>query len=171
MTPAPRQKPAPRQNALFPSQLLAANVRAARALLDLSQQDLAERMSALGYTWSRPTVSQVERAARTVSVDELFGLVHALKVDIRMLLTPPKGSDVHLDTGLPQLLHPEGVRGVMDNDSPYTPTVVWEGNKPTSVSYPGSMLLEEVLRLGGSPGQVAFFKNMLEQTKRAEEER
>jgi transcriptional regulator with XRE-family HTH domain len=171
MTPAAREKQEARSGGILPKQLLAANVRAGRALINLSQQDLAERMSALKHAWSRPTVSQVERAARAVSVDELYGLAHALRVDIRMLLSPPQGSDVQLDTGLPELMPAEAIRGILNHDSPWRPAVSWADNKPTGVIYPGADLLQDVLKFGASPGQVAFLQHMLEESKRLEEQR
>ncbi len=135
MTPAPRQKPKPRQGAVFPSQLLAANVRAARALLNLSQQDLADRMTALGHQWSRPTVSQVERAARAVSVDELYGLAHAFTVDVVSLLSTPNGPRVDLDTGLPKRLYPAAAQAMLRPDYPNWPEITWRDNKPARVEF------------------------------------
>src|SRR5665811_473557 len=129
MTPAPREKAKPRQDAIFPGQLLAANVRAARALRNMSQQDLAERMSVLGQQWSRPTVSQVERAARAVSVDELFGLAHALETDILVLLSAPEGFRVQIDTGLLTTLSPAAVKAMLSHDSPGRPSVHWKDNR------------------------------------------
>lgn len=147
MTPAPSQKPRPRADAIFPRQLLAANIRAGRALLDLSQQDLADRMSALGHQWSRPTVSQVERAARAVSVDELYGLAHALVMDILMLLSPPEGARLQLDTGLPKTLYAAAVKGMLTHDSPHRPHVSWKDNKPIRVQFPVTMpTLEDFAR-------------------------
>jgi len=139
MAPAPSKDPKPRPGAILPKQLLAANVRAGRALLDLSQQDLAERMSALGLQWSRPTVSQVERASRAVSIDELFGLAHALEVDILMLLSAPEGSRTVVDTGLPKTLQPAAVKGMLTHDSPHRPYVTWQENRPINVQSPATM--------------------------------
>ena len=169
MAPARRPKHEPTEGALHPSQVLAANVRAARGLLNLSQQHLAERMSALGHTWSRPTVSQIERGERAVSVDELFGLSHALGVHIPLLLSPPQAPEVNVDTGLPHLLPTWAVRGMMRLESPFDPSITWENNTPIRIDYPGSQLLEDVLRAGGSSNQVAFFRDMLEHTKKLEE--
>jgi transcriptional regulator with XRE-family HTH domain len=133
VAPAPREKRQPRQGAIFPIQLLAANVRAGRALLKLSQQDLAERMSALDHQWSRPTVSQVERETRSVSVDELFGLAHALDTDILTLLSPHEGFRVTIDTGLPTCLSPAAVRGMLTHQRTDMPAFHWTDNEPIHV--------------------------------------
>lgn len=151
MTPAPTKDPKPRPGAIFPKQLLAANVRAGRALLNLSQQDLAERMSALNHQWSRPTVSQVERAARAVSVDELFGLAHALEVDILMLLSAPEGSRVDIDTGLPKNLYPAAIKGMLTHQDPHRPYLTWQDNKPIRVQFPATMPTAEDLGLTLDP--------------------
>lgn len=135
MTPAPREKPKARGDAIFPSQLLAANIRATRALLNLSQQDLAARMSALGHQWSRPTVSQVERATRAVSVDELYGLAHALTTDILMLLSPPEAPRILLDTGLPHCLSAQTAKGMFTHNNPESPHFMWNSNELVAGRY------------------------------------
>lgn len=136
MTPAPREKPKPGPGLIFPGQLLASNVRMGRAFLSLTQQDLADRMSALGHQWSRPTVSQVEREVRAVSVDELFGLAHSLETDILTLLSAHEGFRVQVGTGLPKALYPEAIRGMLTHDSPHRPNVTWKDNKPSRVEFP-----------------------------------
>lgn len=68
--------------------ILAANVRAARARLDLEQDVLAARMKALGYGWHRQTVGTVERARRRLSAEEILGLSLALETSISELMAP-----------------------------------------------------------------------------------
>jgi transcriptional regulator with XRE-family HTH domain len=67
---------------------IAANIRYHRRVRDWSQTELTERMNALGYPWSRPTVSDVERANRDVTVDELAALAIALGESPLTLLDP-----------------------------------------------------------------------------------
>jgi transcriptional regulator with XRE-family HTH domain len=72
----------------FLSEVLAENARQARRATELSQDDVAERMTALGHAWSRQTTSDVERGLRNVTVDELLGLALVLGWPIGLLLNP-----------------------------------------------------------------------------------
>lgn len=170
MAPARKGKRQAHEGALLPGQVLAANIRAARGLLNLSQQDLAERMSAMGHTWSRPTVSEVERGARAVSVDELFGLSHALRVDISLLLSPPQAPEIEVDTGLPDLLPTWAVRGMFNLESTWKPAVIWKSNTPERIEFPGSVLLRDALQTGASPAQLSWLERSLENTKAVEDQ-
>lgn len=92
-----------RSGKVFPSQALGENVRTYRILRDLSQQELAERMTELGHSWTRATSGEVERNARHVNVDELSGLALSLGVTIGQLLDPTgpdHGRSLGLDLGL-----------------------------------------------------------------------
>jgi transcriptional regulator with XRE-family HTH domain len=87
-----------------PSEALAKNIRAARGLRGMKQEDLATLMKQLGHSaWTRTTVSEVEAVGevqrrRRVTVDELFGLALALGRSIPELL---ENSDREaLDCGL-----------------------------------------------------------------------
>jgi len=51
---------------------VAGNVRAFRQLRSMDQADLARRMYSLSMSWSRVTVSEVERGERNVTVAELL---------------------------------------------------------------------------------------------------
>jgi len=89
---------------LKPSEALARNIKAARGLRGMKQEDLAVAMERLGHsTWTRTTVSEVEtfggdKKTRRVDVDELFGLALALGRSIPELL---ENSDRQgLDCGL-----------------------------------------------------------------------
>lgn len=61
--------------------LIAANVRAARARLDIRQEDVADDIG-----WSRPTVSSVESGRRRITVADAVALCGALHIDLRQLL-------------------------------------------------------------------------------------
>jgi transcriptional regulator with XRE-family HTH domain len=74
--------------ATTPGEILAGNVAAARVRRRLQQQDLAERMRALGWKWVRQTVGEVENNRRRLSAEEVFGLSVALETSIPMLMAP-----------------------------------------------------------------------------------
>jgi len=99
------------EGSVLPRDLLAANIKARRALLGLKQKDLADSMSSMRYVWSRPTVSQVETGARPVSADELYGLALALNISIQGLLMPVL--DVLVDVGLPEPISSEKTKHLL----------------------------------------------------------
>ncbi len=84
---------------LKPSEVVGRNVRAGRALRDLSQEQLAEVMVRLGHDWKTKTVGAVENATRRVDVDELYGLALALGRSIPELLEISDSEGVWLGTG------------------------------------------------------------------------
>lgn len=61
--------------------LVAANVRAARARLDVRQLDLADDMG-----WTQGTVSAVEKGTRRITLADAIALCGALQIDLRQLL-------------------------------------------------------------------------------------
>ena len=64
-----------RNDAQFPAEVVAANARALRLLRRLTQDAVAGQMQSMGHaTWSRATVSEIERYGRSVTVDELVSL-------------------------------------------------------------------------------------------------
>lgn len=75
-------------------QLVAANVRAARARARLRQEDLADLMN-----WSRPTVSALEIGSRRITLADAVSLCGALKIDLAELLRGAP-QDVLDDLGL-----------------------------------------------------------------------
>lgn len=88
-----------RPGALFPSEVLARNLRDHRRRQELDQAHIAERMAELGHPWKQATVSTIESRDRTVNVDELFGLALVLGVTVGDLLDPT-GIDGRGDSGL-----------------------------------------------------------------------
>jgi transcriptional regulator with XRE-family HTH domain len=95
----------------YPSEIVADNIRDHRSLRRVSQQQLADEMSRLGHGWWRATVSEVERAGRAVTVDELVALALALGVTVADLLDPagPAGTrDAGMYVG--EVAYPEGAR-------------------------------------------------------------
>lgn len=76
--------------------LLARNIRRARLAADLSQDDVAVRMRSVGHpTWSRTTVSELERAGRGLDVDELVRLCQVVDSTPRDLMEP--GDETPID--------------------------------------------------------------------------
>lgn len=71
-----------------PGAILADNIAAARVRRRLQQQDLADRMRALGWKWVRQTVGEVEKNKRRVTPDELVGLAASLETTVQYLMSP-----------------------------------------------------------------------------------
>ena len=61
-----------------PSLAMAGQLRDTRVLLHLTQDEVGERMRAKGHaTWSRATVSEIERRGRSLTLDEvMLSLIH-----------------------------------------------------------------------------------------------
>jgi transcriptional regulator with XRE-family HTH domain len=116
--------------------VLARNLRAARAATEpqLSQADVGERMSALGFTtWLRQTMSIVEQGKRRVTAEEIAALAIVLGTTVSRLMTavPPAedGSQYFTFPAGPAI--PE--RRLTWNDG----SVRWDGNKPVPAPAPG----------------------------------
>lgn len=61
--------------------LVAGNVRAARARLQIRQQDLADEMG-----WPRLTVTSVELGRKRITLADVIDLCGGLQIDLRQLL-------------------------------------------------------------------------------------
>lgn len=68
---------------LTPRQIFGMNLRRARRLKDVSQEELAFRSNL-----SRTYVSEVERGARNVSIDNMGQLADAIGVPLKELVDP-----------------------------------------------------------------------------------
>lgn len=74
--------------------LLAANIRVARARRRVGQKALAERMRALGFgEWYYQTVGNVESGKRRVTAEEIHALALALVTTIPALMSPDEDED------------------------------------------------------------------------------
>lgn len=76
-----------------PAEAVAQNIRRLRVLRRLSQDEVAQRMTALGYgrrggRWNRSACSEVESGRRDVNIDEAVGLAMVLGVPLAELLDP-----------------------------------------------------------------------------------
>lgn len=87
--------------------VMAENVRGMRAKRRISQQSVAEQMTALGNTWIRQTVSDVERAQREILAKELFALALVLDCSVLDLMEP----ESPIDYGGAKPIPPAVVRG------------------------------------------------------------
>lgn len=70
------------------NQVVARNMKDRRLLAELSQAELAERVSLLGHAWTGSTVGDIETRDRNVTVDELGALALALEALVPELLDP-----------------------------------------------------------------------------------
>jgi transcriptional regulator with XRE-family HTH domain len=69
--------------------VLARNVRAARARARIGQAEVAAVMSKMGFgAWVRQTVTKVERGERRLTAEEVLGLSIALRTTIAALMMP-----------------------------------------------------------------------------------
>ncbi len=151
----------PRGNSVFLSDVLGGTIKAYRAFLNLSQQDLADRITELQKhgtadeatpaekkkeapkpkRWHSQTVSEVEKGARVVTVEELFALALALETSTVNLLLPVAYEETppsHYDVGGPEPLDSLHVRQLLmptgGDKSPYLRVMVWKGNTPIAVT-------------------------------------
>jgi transcriptional regulator with XRE-family HTH domain len=106
--------------------VLARNVRAARARGRIGQETVAARMSALGFgAWVRQTVTKVERGQRRLTAEEMLGLSIALDTTIAALMMPANEDDgIVLPGGQPLPGH-----GVQTSVMGYSPAAFWEGDR------------------------------------------
>jgi transcriptional regulator with XRE-family HTH domain len=113
--PAPgRAGREPLPGSRFLSDAVAEKVRGYRLLRRMKQDDVADGMRNLRHhTWTRQTVSDVERVQRNLTVDELVGLSIVLDLSLNELLDPVPvggGPPPALDVGLPVAIPPDMVR-------------------------------------------------------------
>jgi transcriptional regulator with XRE-family HTH domain len=72
------------------SEVAPARIREVRARRGLSQRDLARILDAdFGYVLDAPTISKIEKRARSITLDDLLAIAAALNVSPLALLTPP----------------------------------------------------------------------------------
>jgi transcriptional regulator with XRE-family HTH domain len=142
------------------SEAVAANLRRLRRLRRLSQEDVAERMTALGYGrpgkpggradtrargWGRSTVSEAESGKRELTVDELFGLSIIFGVTPPELLNPGE-SDLSLGTVAAQeqlrdqLLPPRLVRAFLRSNIALGMTEAYEAALEAGIEDPAEVL-------------------------------
>jgi transcriptional regulator with XRE-family HTH domain len=72
--------------ATAPERVLAVNLREARERLGLTQKNVADRMSFLGFSMMHTTVAKIEAGQRPVRLNEAFGLANCVGESIFSLL-------------------------------------------------------------------------------------
>ena len=70
------------------TEIVAFNLRNLRLEAEWTQQQLAEAMTAIGFTWARETVVEVERTGRKVQLEEIVGIAALFGVPMVELLLP-----------------------------------------------------------------------------------
>lgn len=115
--------------ALSYDEILAANLRAARARVKLDQAVVVERMRALGYTtWHRQTMGKIERGDRRLLAGEVMALAWVLGVTIFELMKPAESAGlVEFPSGERIAAHSIAASLGAYNDG----AVTWEGTTPT----------------------------------------
>lgn len=79
-----------------PSEVYATRLREIRKSLDLSQAELARRMTAEGRPLSKVALLRIEKGTRGLSLDEALALAELLQVAPADLLSPPDDSMIRL---------------------------------------------------------------------------
>ncbi len=140
------------------SGLVAANIRAARARLGITQAKVARRMRRLGFDWYQQTTGAVERGDRRIGAEELVALALSLRTRPTVLLEPP--SDVVL------VVFPSGERVPSQRISVDDESVTWEGDDDelrislTTAARTEAAYLEEFLRERREPGDAELRRRL-----------
>ncbi len=109
------------------SSVLAANLKAARARLGVTQASCAARMKALGFDWYPQTVGNTERGSRRLAAEELLGLAYALETTIASLTAASEDDQlVELPSGA--IIAAASVRKSVGGTKDFA--VQWDGDKP-----------------------------------------
>ncbi len=69
-------------------EIIAENIRNLRLEAGWTQQQLADAMTAIGFTWARETAVEVERTGRKVQLEEVVGIAALFGIPIMELLLP-----------------------------------------------------------------------------------
>jgi transcriptional regulator with XRE-family HTH domain len=84
-------------------QIVGANVKRVRDEADITQAKVAEAMNRLGFDWKRITVTQVESAARRLTLEELCCLAALFAVPVLELLVPADDDNAEIPEGRSQI--------------------------------------------------------------------
>jgi transcriptional regulator with XRE-family HTH domain len=146
--PAPgRAGREPLPGSRFLSDAVAEKVRGYRLLRRMKQDDVAEAMQNLRHhTWTRQTVSDVERVQRNLTVDELVGLSIVLGLSLNELLDPVPvggGPPPTLDVGLPVPLPPDIVRHWSTGASLFLDSEIRDGKPVVRITAVGRLADQE----------------------------
>lgn len=126
-------------------EIVAANVRAVRALRRLDQAEIVKRMRALGFTsWHRQTLGKVERGERRLlGPEEILGLAKAMETSIWALMSPPEDSgEVKFPSGARISARSVALSVLAHNDR----SVTWDGEDPVFTPDKGDVTAQVVVR-------------------------
>lgn len=128
--------------------VLARNLRAARAVADISQADVGARMRSLGFTeWRRQTMGNAEQGKRRVTAEEVFALSYVLETTIIRLVIGPFDGDEWITfpagSGVDVMSVAASARGSRDG------AIRWDGNTP--------VFMVERRGFAGEPGTEGLF--------------
>jgi transcriptional regulator with XRE-family HTH domain len=106
------------------AQAVGENVRRLRDEAAMTQAELAEVMSDLGFDWKRITVAEAERGSRRLQLEELLGLAALFGQPMSWLLEPAVAGHVRLvgDRSLDAALVRDLVRGATFDGDPEWPS-------------------------------------------------
>ena len=125
-------------------EIVAANLRAARARAGLDQAVVVERMRALGYTtWHRQTMGKVERGERRLLVAEVMALAWVLDTNLPALMSTASGDgEVRFPAGDAISARSIALLALAHNDR----SVTWEDTKPTFTPDKGEITVQVAVR-------------------------
>jgi transcriptional regulator with XRE-family HTH domain len=77
---------------------IAISLVAMREQFGVSQRDVADAMTQLGFRWSAPTVTKIEKNRRALTVEELVGLCIVMRVPLSSFCVTPHGHPTVIGT-------------------------------------------------------------------------
>lgn len=117
-------------------EVLLKNFTALRGRARLDHARLAARMHALGYGWTRQTVSKVERGVRAIKLEEILGLAICLETSVTRLMSPiAEDNGIDLPSG--QSLRVTTVEGYVTGEWVTDARILWHDSKPLLNPLPG----------------------------------
>jgi transcriptional regulator with XRE-family HTH domain len=140
------------------AEVLAANFRAARARIGLSQETTAARMKALGFSgWRYQTVGVVENGKRKLSAEEVMALAWVLELSISALMSPAaEDGEVRFPSGERVSARSVAMLAIAYNDR----SVTWDGEDPEFKPDDGEITVQIAVRpralFAHSPSDPAF---------------
>jgi transcriptional regulator with XRE-family HTH domain len=125
-------------------EVLAANIRAARARIGLSQDTMAARMRALGYgEWRYQTVGKVEHGKRRLTAAEVMALAWVLETNIPALMSPAgEDGEVRFPSGDHVSAWSARLLTLAHNDR----SVTWDDAEPAFTPDKGEVIAQVVVR-------------------------
>jgi transcriptional regulator with XRE-family HTH domain len=131
---------------------IAANFRAARARAELSQETVAARMRALGFSeWQYQTVGKVERGdkkgGRRLTAEEIIAAARALETTVFALMRPEGDGLVRFPSGDAISARSIALSAAHHDDQ----AVIWNGSEPQFSPESGDVSVQILVRPHGFP--------------------